>query len=934
MRVRDRLSGLIATVAFSGVIAAVPIALGTSDLDSYEHAFFSLNRGTAVPTITVLGHPVYTLAIGLGVRLPLLPNLGASPAAFVAPHVPAPLTYWLLITCTIALAAFVVRCALEPHCGRLLSWLALVLLFWSAPVVNYTLTDDWPHIAVTYPAFVGCAFAPHAILALFGTAHGSPRRYLHGLWLAAAVGGLIGGSHPGYWPLVAGTLALTSVLALCRSEHTLRDRLAAVAMLGVVALLAVALQIPDLVRELSVGRAAFAGMSRGIVGPKGDLVSTNIFPFGNVDARLPFTYLVLTLVSLAVGLTSAAGDHRRLMIGSTAIAILLSIAATTWTVAEAVYAPSNTWALRDPALAFAIFGGALAFAEVLGRQSGHGRQLAATALALAALQGPAYAVSLVHEGSPEWTPNYQAWNRDMTPPAGRVWMWGLAPDRVPPGERLALWPGESSRMRREKHALVDFADAGYLLVTARTRQRTMRQLVTPANDVLFYQSIELPPAVLCDADTVRFLQLRYLLVAPGVECEPWRVLPGLGVHGRLEVRVAEASDQRVRALPAVRVAEPLARAPALAPDATLIRSLMPLAGTSVKLGPRRVAIHLEDPSVAAGHALVLPVTYDPAWRPSNGQTVAIAGLLGVVGVNQSRVTIEFVPDAVAWLLAASMTLAQLLSAAGLLGLVFVRPLPVRDAAVAAVEQRALMRAHLAFGRLHPHTRLYLLYAAAVMLVLRWTPRDADETSLATAWFVPLTALVVARLSRAQWWHRGIGATFLALAFLRTAMVGSLSPSALRDPPFWALLAIAAIAIRAAGRRWPAGVASASAIAGGCAMTAILISVAPSLEHPPGYAEMIQQSLGVLSNQIGVVALFALAGVWLHAIALGGRRRAVAADVNAMARGALVAALIFTLAGGLPTEDGIEPVWTLVFGALLGLAEATPIDSRPDASAKL
>jgi hypothetical protein len=138
----DWCAGPISTVAFSGAVAAVPLVLGTSDLDAYEHAFFSLNRGTAVHAVHLLGHPVYTLAIGLGVRLPLLPNLGASLAAFVVPYVPAPLTYWLLVTCAVALAAFVVRCALEPHCGRLLSWTALLLLFVSAPVVNYTLTDD------------------------------------------------------------------------------------------------------------------------------------------------------------------------------------------------------------------------------------------------------------------------------------------------------------------------------------------------------------------------------------------------------------------------------------------------------------------------------------------------------------------------------------------------------------------------------------------------------------------------------------------------------------------------------------------------------------------------------------------------------------------------------------------------------------------------
>ncbi|MBI4486817.1 MAG: hypothetical protein HY655_12470 [Acidobacteria bacterium] len=174
------LAPLFGTVAFSGLIAAVPLALGTSDLESYEQAWFSMDRGTAVQTVRILGHPVYTLAIGLGARLPLLPNLGASPAAFLAPYLPAPWTYWLLMTCAIAMAAFTVRHALEPLCGRIVSWLALVLLFCSAPMVNYTLTDDWIETAVAYCGFVACVFSPHAILSLCGTHRPSAGRHLHG----------------------------------------------------------------------------------------------------------------------------------------------------------------------------------------------------------------------------------------------------------------------------------------------------------------------------------------------------------------------------------------------------------------------------------------------------------------------------------------------------------------------------------------------------------------------------------------------------------------------------------------------------------------------------------------------------------------------------------------------------------------------------------
>jgi len=39
-----RLGRGMGTVAVSAVIAAVPVALGTSDFESYENAFFSLDR--------------------------------------------------------------------------------------------------------------------------------------------------------------------------------------------------------------------------------------------------------------------------------------------------------------------------------------------------------------------------------------------------------------------------------------------------------------------------------------------------------------------------------------------------------------------------------------------------------------------------------------------------------------------------------------------------------------------------------------------------------------------------------------------------------------------------------------------------------------------------------------------------------------------------
>jgi len=194
-------------------VAAVVALLGAHDLEGYELSFFSLNRGTAVEATGVLGQPVYTLAVGYGVRLPLHGSLGASPAAVLAPHLPAPLTYWLVLALAIGAAALVTRQALEALCGRLISWLALVLLFCSVPIVNYTIHDDWPETAVTYCAFVGCVFAPKALLSLLDSTASSNRRRLGALSVAGIVWSLMALSHAGYWPLLAVTLVLAGMLA-------------------------------------------------------------------------------------------------------------------------------------------------------------------------------------------------------------------------------------------------------------------------------------------------------------------------------------------------------------------------------------------------------------------------------------------------------------------------------------------------------------------------------------------------------------------------------------------------------------------------------------------------------------------------------------------------------------------------------------------------
>src|SRR5687767_3684720 len=137
---------------------------GTHDLECYENAFCSLARGTEATTVNAFGQPVYTLSIGLGTRLPLHGNLGASPAAMVARVLPDPATHWLLLTLAMAAAALLIVYALQPLGGSLVAWGAVVAVFWSPPMVTYTVFNDWPETAVTYCALAGGAFAPHALV--------------------------------------------------------------------------------------------------------------------------------------------------------------------------------------------------------------------------------------------------------------------------------------------------------------------------------------------------------------------------------------------------------------------------------------------------------------------------------------------------------------------------------------------------------------------------------------------------------------------------------------------------------------------------------------------------------------------------------------------------------------------------------------------------
>jgi len=930
---------LAPALAFGCVIAALVILIGPSDLESYDTAFFSLDRGTAVQSEHVLGHPVYTLSLGLGLRLPLHGSLGASPAAALSPYVPMPITYGLLLVVAIASAVMVVQFALEPICGRVIAWLAIAHLFCSLPLVTYTIAADWPEIAGAYIAIVACVFAPHALLA----ARGLPGSAARVLWLSVAgvVWSLISVAHSGYWPHLAATLVCAAALALCRWDHPLRVRVAAVATLAFVAIAAVGLQAPDILRELSL--AGSDGVRRFVQGPVGNVFSANLFPFVQAGARMPFTSLLLALVALVTGWQCDSPRDRWLIVASAMVSVLLGVGASTLRPGSAVFAPSNTWAIRDYAGAFALFSGACAAGAVV-RSTPSGRtrrtRTLLVVLALASLQGPFYAWRVVaHEmgsgGDPGWT-------RELSSAEMRMARRGVSPDRLQPGTRLALWPGTQERMRADRANTADFPDAGYELVTSVVKDRTMRRLITP-NDLLFNQSTGLPADILCDPRAVQFLQLRYLVAPHDAACppraasadEPWQPLPGVVVDRWLEVREALSRDTQARAVSVADLTERLSREPALSVGSSLLDVLAPVPGTAVRIGPRGVVVVQDSAARLKDRGIVLPVAYDSAWTTSSGQVRNIGGLLAVLNVDQPRTTLTFVPDAAAILLALGMTVAQLLAIGGLVGLASVRTARLRDDALIAHERRIADSIHgwwrraavivIPAGRRaiagarpvlrEPQNLLCLLYIAAVIA----TPHRADQIDLSTALLLPLATIATARVSRWPAVRNGIAVMVLAAALVLVALGGSRSAAALHDPLFWGIVTVAVAVVALFANRWPVIAVAASALAGATVAVATLL---PSVQNfdvalPRIDLALITQSLTTMADQLGVATTMCVLALWVHAIAFTWRRARIE-RVATGARSALLAALVLCLLGAIQ----MAPLtgWRIVaLGCLLGLS---------------
>jgi hypothetical protein len=346
----------------------------------------------------------------------------------------------------------------------------------------------------------------------------------------------------------------------------------------------------------------------------------------------------------------------------------------TFTVGSFAVAPSTIWTLRDPAIVFAVMSGAFVCAALVGvrRAARPASDSVATGpaavrwtcvvlLILCVGQSAGYASTLLR-----CVPAFQAtpWNHDWSNQAIRASRRGIPTDPHAPGMRVALWPGVRQEMRLSARSSTLWPDAGYQLVTAWTKNRTMAGLVRP-NGVLFDQTTDLSSQVLCNPAAAAFLRLRYLVMPDGQACEGWTLLPGARIDGRWSMGQFTIPDTRAFAVRLGSLTPDERREPAFGGDPRLVGRLAPLPGSSLSFESHRLVVALTDEPRDRDLALVLPVAFDPAWKSSSGGTLNLAGLLAVERIASPRVELVFSPDMPLRVRALGMLAAQVAGAIGL-----------------------------------------------------------------------------------------------------------------------------------------------------------------------------------------------------------------------------------------------------------------------------
>ena len=201
---------------------------------------------------------------------------------------------------------------------------------------------------------------------------------------------------------------------------------------------------------------------------------------------------------------------------------------------------------------------------------------------------------------------------------------------------------------------------------------------------------------------------------------------------------------------------------------------------------------------------------------------------------------------------------------------------------------------------------YLGYTVAVV---HWL----QGLELLTALLLPVTALIVARLTRSGLAYRFVGGALWTTALAWIAVQGSLSADAVHDPLFWGLVAAVMLAGSAVTGRWTIVSTLLAWTAGACTMVAILL---PAISRAS-----VGESLIELSRRFGPLGTIGVFAVWLQAIAASRVGVPQQGRIIPAVCGALLAALVLCLAGAMPDLTLDASRWIAALGLLLGLAEA-------------
>jgi hypothetical protein len=158
--------------------------------------------------------------------------------------------------------------------------------------------------------------------------------------------GAVALSYPGYWPLIALTLISSAAIASVRVDHPLSTRLKVIGMLAVTSMAVVGLLAGDVLREMWIAGDMLPGMGRPTRAPIAGLWTSN-WPWPlPASFRAPFTFLMMTITSLGVGLRWRDTARRRLLLGSGLASLAFGFGAahlSSESSGKAVFTPVTMW---------------------------------------------------------------------------------------------------------------------------------------------------------------------------------------------------------------------------------------------------------------------------------------------------------------------------------------------------------------------------------------------------------------------------------------------------------------------------------------------------------------------------------------------------------------------------------------------------------------